>query len=726
MKAVTELSRDLVLVGGGHAHALVLRHFAMNPIDGLRITLVSPSSHTPYSGMLPGLVAGHYSFEDAHIDLERLCQWAGVRFVCASVTALDPESQRLSLAGRPSLSYDLVSLDIGSQPDLDSVPGAREHAVPVKPVASLWQRWQRLENTVNRGERIAVVGGGAGSVELVLAMAHRLEGRQVAFDLYCGADTILTDYNRGARRAVEHALGQAGVAVHCGSRVDSVAANTLSMRDGRISSFDHLYWCTAAASAPWLGSSGLATDERGFLAVRDTLQSLDDDRVFAAGDCATQVNHPRPKAGVFAVRQGPILSANLRACLLGRPVRDYRPQQRFLSLLSLGDQRATADRGPFSATGNWVWRWKDRIDREFMSRFSDLPPMDSGVRAERLSVEDKSEQAHCGGCGAKVGARGLGTTLQRLSQEFPEVVAASEPGDDVARIESAVPALFQSVDSLRAMLADPWVMGQIAANHALSDLYASGIRPTAAQALVTLPFASAQLLERELYQLLSGALVSLADSGCTLTGGHSMQGPEAQIGFAVTGEPMRADGAILAKRGLSLGDRLVLTKPLGTGVLFAAHMQQRADGRDIQHAVAEMLKSNATAARLAVEHELTCATDITGFGLLGHLGEMLTSEQGAIIDIDSLPVLPGALDATEAGIRSTLFDENYRASELRLQAPVPDLPKSPLLFDPQTSGGLLMGVASGSVDQVLSAMSTAGVGAVCIGEVTESGSIEFA
>ena len=139
MRAVVELSRDLVLVGGGHAHALVLRNFAMRPVRGLRITLVSPASHTPYSGMLPGLVAGHYSFEQAHIDLERLCAWAGVRFISAEVTALDPRARRLTLAGRPAIEYDLLSLDIGSQPDMDSVPGAREHAVPVKPVASLWR-----------------------------------------------------------------------------------------------------------------------------------------------------------------------------------------------------------------------------------------------------------------------------------------------------------------------------------------------------------------------------------------------------------------------------------------------------------------------------------------------------------------------------------------------------------------------------------------------------------
>ena len=166
MQRQAEIHRDLVLVGGGHSHALALRLLAMQPIEGLRITLVSPSSHTPYSGMLPGLVAGHYSFEQAHIDLARLCQWAGARFIAAEVTALDPEERCLSLAGRPAIYYDLVSIDIGSQPELDTVPGARSHAVPVKPVSGLWQRWQELRGrvlarAVGDDHRIAVVGGGA-------------------------------------------------------------------------------------------------------------------------------------------------------------------------------------------------------------------------------------------------------------------------------------------------------------------------------------------------------------------------------------------------------------------------------------------------------------------------------------------------------------------------------------------------------------------------------------
>jgi len=275
VQAATELSRDLVLVGGGHSHVLALRMLAMQPIEGLRITLVSPDCHTPYSGMLPGLIAGHYSFEQAHIDLARLCQWAGVRFIAAQVTALDPLAQRLSLEGRPALAYDVVSIDIGSQPELDSVPGARAYATPVKPVAGLWQRWQQLHGRVIAREgtealRIAVVGGGAGSVELALAMAHRLRGQRVAMELWCAAPEILQTYNARARRAVLASLQRQNIRVHCNSRIAAVEAGCLVLADGTRAAYDELFWCTGAAAASWIAASGLATDEQGFLAVRDT------------------------------------------------------------------------------------------------------------------------------------------------------------------------------------------------------------------------------------------------------------------------------------------------------------------------------------------------------------------------------------------------------------------------------------------------------------------------
>jgi selenide, water dikinase len=712
MRAQVELQQDLVLVGGGHSHALALRMLAMKPLAGLRITLISPASHTPYSGMLPGLVAGHYSFEETHIDLTRLCQWAGVRFIESEVTALDPANKKLTLAGRPDIEYDLLSIDIGSQPELDSVPGARAHSVPVKPVAGLWQRWRELEArlaAMDQPHRLAVVGGGAGSVELVLAMAHALAGRKVSIELFCGAQEILLGYNGTARAAVMAALQKHKIGVHLASRVSAVEDQALVLSDGTRHLYGDLFWCTGAAASPWVAASGLSCDERGFLQITDTLQSVDDACVFGAGDIATQVNYPRPKAGVYAVRQGPVLVHNLRAKVLKQPLRAHRPQQRFLSLVSLGDKRATADRGPFSVSGHWVWRWKDRIDREFMERFASLPDMPQGDVSESVpGAIAANSTPQCGGCGAKVGARGLKAVLSKLAEDFPGVASPPGEGDDASAVPGEGPVV-QSLDLLRQITADPWLMGRIAANHALSDLYACGASPVSALAAISLPFARGSLLQRELSQVLAGALHEFSAVDCILTGGHSMQGTEMQVGFTVNGRSMHPEGKLLGKRDVRPGDKLILTKPLGTGVLFAAHMQQLADGRHIGAATEAMLHSNAGAAALAMAHNATACTDVTGFGLLGHLLEMLGEKHSAVLQLNQVALLPGALALLEAGVRSTMHEANAAFAMPAMDAQsVEDRPLAEILFDPQTSGGLLIAVSAAGAPLLQESLREAG------------------
>ncbi|MDP5052925.1 MAG: selenide, water dikinase SelD [Congregibacter sp.] len=712
MRTSEPAEQDLVLVGGGHSHVLVLRQLAMSRPAGLRVTLISPAVFTPYSGMLPGLLAGHYSFEETHIDLMRLCQWAGVRFFVDTVDALDPNMRRLQCRSRGQLGYDILSVDIGSEPELDSVPGAREFAVPVKPVAQLWSRWESLSQEDDlASQRIAVVGGGAGSVEIALAIAHRLARQGPAIALYCGGSQILSGYTRGARRAVESQLVDLGVGLHCAHRVARVTQNQLQFDAAESADYDTLIWCTGAAAAPWIRESGLPVDERGFMQVEDSLQSTGFANVFAAGDIATQYRHPRPKAGVYAVRQGPVLADNLRAFAAGQALDDHRPQTDFLSMLALGPKRAVAQRNGLSLTGDWVWRWKDRIDREFMRRFSDLP----SLKMHSSSRANAQTQAPCGGCGAKVSVDALHAVLADLRQLYPELMPQAEALDDAAPLVTPLPIL-QSLDALRAVIDDPWRMGRIAAQHALSDLYASGAVPHSALVLVTLPFAATALLQRDLYGVLAGALSVFAESGCKLHGGHSMQGPEMQLGFAVNGV-LQPGNAVLHKRGAQPGDTLLLSKALGTGALFAAHMQARMDGRWVESALTSMEQSNAAAAAVARKFCATAVTDVTGFGLAGHLSEMLGDSLVADIELHQLPAMPGALDAMAAGIFSTLHEPNRQALAGRCM-PADDAPlKAQLLFDPQTSGGLLMALPPDQADAACLALLDQGVDAVLIGRI---------
>ena len=710
--------RDVVLVGGGHSHVAVLRRFGMQPVPGVRLTLICRDTHTPYSGMLPGYIAGHYRYDEVHIDLSRLARFGGARFLRAEAIGLDRAARRVLCRGRPPVPYDLLSINIGSAPQMAAVAGAVEHAVPVKPIHGFDARWRLLLERVRRHPgvtRIAVVGGGAGGVELTLAMQHRLRrdlrglGRdpdELEFHLLTRDPEILPTHNRLVRRAFEHVLSERGVAVHCNAEVTRVSAEGVRTAAGQAVQADEIVWATQAGGAPWLRETGLELDTDGFIRVRDTLQTLTDPAVFAAGDVASMAGHALEKAGVFAVRQGPPLAENLRRAVEGRPLKGYRPQRRFLALISTGDRHAVASRGVLCARGRWVWRWKDWIDRRFMARFSELPAMEEPQRpAAAPSIRLEGEEAaqaisalamRCSGCGAKVGATVLSRALGALRPfERADVLIGLHEPDDAAIVRvPAGKAMVHTVDFFRAFIDDPWLFGRIAANHALGDLFAMGAEAQTATAIVTVPPGLEAKVEDVLFQMMSGAVEVLNDAGCALVGGHTGEGRELALGFAVNGlvdEDMRT---VMRKRGMHPGDVLVLTKAIGTGTLLAAHERLRARGRWIDGALASMAQSNRLGALCLREHGATACTDLTGFGLLGHLVEMTRpSGVDAEIDLSSLPVLEGADETVRAGILSSLQPANVRLRRaLRNQQAAAGHPRYPLLFDPQTAGGLLASV----------------------------------
>ena len=382
MNSVRAPLRDIVLVGGGHSHVSVLRDFGDRPMSEVRLTLICRDTHTPYSGMLPGYIAGHYQYEDVHIDLSRLTHFAQARFVRDEAEGIDLTARRVVCRGLPPVPYDLLSVNIGSAPRMNNVAGAREYAVPVKPIHAFDARWRLLlERVRSRAgiSRIAVVGGGAGGVELTLSMQHRLRhevraaGRDpatISFHLLSASAQILPTHNASVRRAFERVLAQRDVVVHPNAEVHQVSATGLTTKRGLVVEADEIVWVTQAAGASWLRDTGLALDGDGFISVVDTLQTVTDPGVFAAGDVASLLGHPLEKAGVFAVRQGPVLAENLRRAVEGRPMRVYRPQRRWLALISTGDRYAVASRGRLKAEGAWLWRLKDWIDRRFMAKFS--------------------------------------------------------------------------------------------------------------------------------------------------------------------------------------------------------------------------------------------------------------------------------------------------------------------------------------------------------------------
>ena len=326
-----------------------------------------------------------------------------------------------------------------------------------------------------------------------------------------------------------------------------------------------------------------------------------------------------------------------------------------------------------------------------------------------------AEEMRCGGCGAKVGAEILAGALASLPPvSGADVLIGLEAPDDAAvLVPPPGQVIVQSVDHFRAFIDDPFLFGQVAAAHALSDLHAMGARPWSALAVAAVPFGSGARMRAELSAMLLGAAEVLGADGCTLVGGHSGEAAEPALGFAVTGlaDPKR----LLRKSGLRLGDALVLTKPVGTGIVLAAHMRGQAKAAWLLAALASMRDSNALAVGILLNHGVMACTDVTGFGLAGHLLEMLrASHVTAVLWPDAVPVLPGALELAARGVESTLAPENHR-----LLAPAGPHPRAAVLVDPQTSGGLLAGVPAERAEACLGALRAAGVAAAIIGRVVQ-------
>jgi selenide,water dikinase len=561
MVRAEQIRSDIVLVGGGHAHVYVLKAFAMRPEPAVRITLIARDLETPYSGMLPGVVAGLYEREQAAIDLVRLATATGARLIPAEAVGIDRENKRVQLAGRAPIAYDVLSIDVGIVPDLANIKGAAEHAIAVKPIGSFLSKFDSLAARCKLSDgprRIAVIGGGAGGVELLLSVRTRLLAEATAsvaaefsFSLVTAGE-ILETHNRRVADTFRHVFAQRGVKLYEHRRVRTLTPSTVEFDNAPPLEIDAALVTTDAAGPHWLRDTGLALISGGFIATRPSLQTLNDPNVFAAGDCAALIETPREKAGVFAVRAGPPLADNLRRHVRGAPLKAWHPQQQHLALISTGERYAVASRGPLKAEGVWVWRLKDWIDQRWMRMYQNADRMTahmSGRQHRVYTSRSLGNEMRCGGCGAKIGPQPLAGVLARLSPTRSEdvIVGLDAPDDAAVTVPPEGKMLVQTTDFFPAFIDDPYLLGEIAANHGLNDIFAMGGVPRHALATAVVPPGTSSKVEEELFQLLAGAHACLDREDVALIGGHSSEGALA-IGFAITGEV--APDRIVRKTGL--------------------------------------------------------------------------------------------------------------------------------------------------------------------------------
>ncbi|MGR8940485.1 MAG: selenide, water dikinase SelD [Gammaproteobacteria bacterium] len=744
----TPIISDLVLLGGGHANIQVLKMLAMKPIGGLRITLISDQTHSPYSGMLPGCLAGYYAYEDCHFDLRRLCEELGQRFIKARIIGIDPERKKIQLENRVEIGYDCASINVGIVPRAieNLTPASAAQLIPLKPISQFIAHWERLTADLEAYQdhkplALAVVGAGAAGVEIAIILKMLIDQHDwnAEVSLIHRHDFLVSAKDLRAQKQLSKALAAAGIKVVPNTDVLRLQENGLLLKDGQgrlhTRDFYRALIATQAAAPPWFETSGLPVDQDGFLKVTEKLRVEHQDALFAAGDCICFTPSPLKKAGVYAVRQGRILEHNIRAFFTGRaPMKTFHPKKDVLSLITVGDRQALVHQDGASVlrwlSPSLLWRVKDRIDRRFMRRFQArtfaakpahfIPPM---PRPQTTLVPADWQDNTCGGCGSKLAASALSQSLDKLTLPPDETVLIGvRDGEDCALTRFSEHALcLQSLDQFRAFISDLFVFGQIAAQHALSDIYAMGGVAKTAQAGLTLCPATERIHREDIYQIMSGVLDILTRSDVSLVGGHTGEGSEFSIAMAVQGEvePKR----VLTKQLTHPGNRLILTKPIGTGVIFAANMLAQANGKLVDAALSSMLKSNKIALDAIRLFDISGCTDVTGFGLLGHAFEMmgrnLSNALGIKIVYSAIPLFEGVEDLFAKGYSASLSERNYQSLRSVLSSNL-NPSNLPALFDPQTSGGLLFSVPFEQTGDCLAALHQSGVLEACmIGEVID-------
>lgn len=697
----------------------------MHPEPDLKVTLVSPSRETPYSGLLPGVVGGHSPEQDLYIDLGRLCQFAGADLVLATATAIDPGGSEIELRNRPNLAYDYLSIDVGIEPALTDLIEFDEALVPVKPISGFMARFNLVYEQYRGGGAFAIVGAGAAGLELAFALNHRLgikakkNGLPKPVLYLCqAAAELLPEAPPRLRAKAKNALAAQGIQFQPQFRAVRQGAGQLASASGAVLEVDQVFWATGAAPQAFLQNSDLAGTPSGYIAVNAQLQSVSHPNVFAVGDAADMVEQARPKAGVYAVRQAPVLFKNLVRMHRGQSLIRFKPQQRVLSLIALGEQTALGYKGPFWGWGRSLWRLKRRIDYKFLDSFKNLPLMTPPSVSNGEALDPNMQ---CRGCGAKVASSILSEVLSELDPDGGRVL-----DDSAVLTPPAGELMIQSVDAFRPIIDDPYVLAKIAVVHAVSDIYAMGGRVGPIMVNLTLPYGSESITRSLLQQVMAGVLSQTKAEGGQLVGGHTAEGLELNITVSVTGWAPPDD--IRTSRGTQLDDHLVLTKALGTGTLFAASMRGQAAPSWISHAVAMMLQSNRPAGALIAAPSVHAVTDVTGFGLAGHLQGMLAAGQGVDLILPHLPVLNGALTSlSELGVYSTAHDKNQRAATLVRTQDFSDpelLARQSLLFDPQTSGGLLISVAPDASQDLVARLKASGFDqAAVIGRITDQAGI---
>ncbi len=684
------INNDLVLIGGGHSHIMLIMELSKKPIRGNRITLISNEIDTPYSGMTPGFIEGIYTWRETHIDLYKLCFKLDIRFIHSEVLEISAINKEIILKNRPKIKFDVLSINTGIKSNNKTIKGAFKYCVPVKPISKLSNNF--LDET-KKNNNIAFIGGGAASVELALGLKKRLKNKKsnLKISIITGKNGLLSSFPPKTRKIAKQTLQKSQINVIEKVEVIEVQKDKLLLSNKTKLKIDKAILSTNAMSPEWIKKSDIILNKNNFIVVNDKFQT-NYNYIFAAGDVVDFNNQNLSKSGVYAVKSGKPLAKSIRGFIQKKEAIPYKFNKNYLSIIGLSNGLAIATKHNFTFTSRFCFLLKKFIDQKFVKKFNNLNQKNYSNFSGFMNIFDKivkksnknipAYQMQCRGCAAKVDFNALKTILPK------KIINTSEDAINVKNY----PNLYQSVDMISSIVSDPYLLGKIAANHAISDIIAVNSKLISALMILQLPFSNSEINSRDLEQVTAGASDVFKLTSCSISGGHTMIGKDKDpiIGFSVMGEKKN----IVSNKGrsqLKENDILLLTKKIGSGIIFSGINNDIIDSYYQIEVLNQMSQGNINFSKILDKLKILSMTDITGFGLANHLLNLIKRDfgnTGLTIYPDKIPIFNGVTEALSKNVRSSLFEKNFNTAQKELVYDRETKLIDEVLYDPQTVGGL--------------------------------------
>ncbi len=672
-------TKQLVLIGGGHANVQVLKKLCMNSIKGLHTILISEHFEAIYSGMTPGYIHKDFSKKEISIDLQRLCYNAGATFIQDKVIKLDTDHKELQLQNFPPIYYDLLSINTGSISDTKKIKIEKSSkCFFVKPISSLVKNLSRIDQIIkNKKNKIAIIGGGVATYELAFSLIRRYESN---LEITILGKNILKEknLNKKTKKNLKEIAKNLNIREYPGE-VISISEKNLILKNGDKIDCDLSLVSTGASIETWILESKLIRDENGFIKVNKNLLSTNEKNIFVTGDACSIDNKPRPKSGVMAVRQGEVLKENIFLKLTGKNLIKFKPQKNWLYLIGTYKNYALLNYFFLSFHSRWCWRLKVWIDKNFINNFK----FTNNLRMTKRNFElenFKNTIMHCQGCGSKVSKNTLVNYIKKTSDNIYL--------KDSSIVNNKSLQILQTIDHIKLFSSlNPFDFGKISYLHSQNDILAAGGVVKSLSVSLSVPFSENSVEKFYLEYFMEGIRFEADKNHCVISSGHSYKSQEPGITLTLNGEIE----SNVSKNSAKVGDLIYLSKPLGTGYLLAAYFNnsEMLSGDDFEKILNNLKKGNYFTVNSAKKSGSQTMTDISGFGLSSHLIDIcLSSNLSSELILSSDILINSNIDLLRI-FKSTGFDNNQKSSSEYIKISE-NHPLKNILFDPQTNGPMLI------------------------------------